>query len=1497
MKRDRSIPLPLRVRKSLRWWASRENLTKPTQYLHEDPLQLFTDASLEGWGATLNGQMAQGRWSAQESNLHINVLELRAVRLALLFFSADICNHHVPVRMDNTTTKAHLNKQEGTRSSTLHREAVKLFRWAQFKVLSIRAEHIKGALNVEADWLSRQQVNEGEWSLDQDSFRLITQKFGLPEVDLFTSSDNSKLPRFFSRFFHPDAERIDALLSPWPRTLLYAFPPLPIIPKVLRKIQMEKANVLLVAPFWPRRPCASTTAAFDKHSPVDEICRAATWSSVSTFVKHYKISTWSSAQAAFGLSICLLLIDDDFDQFDKPGAERSWRRRAGDDDWDSELDDDLLGEDLLPGKKTPDMSDEELNDDLLQSDNEEDQRFSTQDVSVSLNTTSGMVTSFELSEGANDPSIEQDSEYEQGEDELAYNKSDMPEEYAEEYTEEGQYEGPEAELTEDQIEYGEDQGEEEIYNDEVLDLEINEPLDEFPDEDYMQSYGEQQVMEEQEEYVAEEELGEVADTQTPANESEEAVMDNLELQEEPKEESDEEDDDDEESGRLRFKTERKEGTIIRLSDVTRERRNIPETLELSAEAKAALLEFEERERQHKQGRYGSRRGGRRGGPLMCYGMGEQRRDHERGRLKDHRPALLATQPTVTSHSQRMFPHQQPIRNLFQQQQQQPPLQGLLPIPPQHHTPPPPPQGMHLPPQLETPRILMTPPPATSQQPKNIHINPHFKGTVVTPVQVPLLPVPTQPRPAVGPQRFPGPPDFQQNPPGPVPTNFNQPPRLPLQDQWRGPPPPPPPMPPPPPQDREPFFMGEPRFPSHHLFEQRSPPPPPPPPPLLNSSHPVPGQNPLPFSQPGPGFSQQGQQPVFPRERLVRPNMQPQGHVGVLHFNQPGGGSARQFLPPRQPFLQAPGQPFLATHTQPNIQGPLHPPMQPQHQQHQQPQQHPQHPQPHHQQHQHQHQHQQQHHLLAVPPQPLIPVAPSQFRPHMQTSQQQQSNNRMQCQQRQGLIKPRHNAPAQNIVKRPNQQLQTGAPRNSNLRELPIAPLHAIEAASNRRTSAPAAQVKPIPSATPPVRPATGVKNQQGRSEVKPRAAAPMAQPKAEVKSEPEFPDEDEETRLYRLKIEEQKRLREEILKQKEVRRQLQAGARKRELLERLAQQQQQQSSSTQQQEEEEESSQLPTNGNPLLPLPGAPPRQNVKHRLMVKKPDPVVPNPAPAQPKPTNVLQAEDNVPFQGQQIKTVKQLRQTRTVPESELQLLHKGLQTKPAAAHMNPSQIARVASVQGQPQELKPGVKRTVMQRANSGSGDGPHVGTKVRVIKLSGGGGENVGLSHPEGPPHRFQQPPEQRHQPVRKVTLTKGTIQQPHHPYPHHLAQIHSAVPQGLKNIQGIHQAKKVIMHGRGRGMGGQMGRGRMMPNKQNLRVVECKPQPCVVSVEGLSSSTTDVQLKNLLMSVGPIQSLQMLPQQRKAIAKFKEPADALKFQQKFHRHMIDLSHINVALIVE
>lgn len=211
---------------------------------------------------------------------------------------------------------------------------------------------------------------------------------------------------------------------------------------------------------------------------------------------------------------------------------------------------------------------------------------------------------------------------------------------------------------------------------------------------------------------------------------------------------------------------------------------------------------------------------------------------------------------------------------------------------------------------------------------------------------------------------------------------------------------------------------------------------------------------------------------------------------------------------------------------------------------------------------------------------------------------------------------------------------------------------------------------------------------------------------------PQFPDEDEETRLYRLKIEEQKRLREEILKQKELRRQQQAGARKKELLERLAQQQ---LCAPPAPAERGEPPPPPANGTPLLPFPGAQARPNVKNRLLVKNQDVTV---SGIQPKTSNFVPSGANMQYPGQQMKPLKHLRPARTVPAGPAQ--HKAPQAQPADGEgpPPPPQTARVAALQGRPPDAKPGAKRTVMHRANSGSGDGPHVTSKVRVIRLSGG-----------------------------------------------------------------------------------------------------------------------------------------------------------------------------------
>ena len=46
-------------------------------------IQLFTDTSNQGWGTHLEQVSTKGLWSDRKKRLHINVLELKAVSLAL----------------------------------------------------------------------------------------------------------------------------------------------------------------------------------------------------------------------------------------------------------------------------------------------------------------------------------------------------------------------------------------------------------------------------------------------------------------------------------------------------------------------------------------------------------------------------------------------------------------------------------------------------------------------------------------------------------------------------------------------------------------------------------------------------------------------------------------------------------------------------------------------------------------------------------------------------------------------------------------------------------------------------------------------------------------------------------------------------------------------------------------------------------------------------------------------------------------------------------------------------------------------------------------------------------------------------------------------------------------------------------------------------------------------------------------------------------------------
>ena len=68
-----------------------------------------------------------GVWTRSEHELHINVLELRAVILALHHWATVLQGRHVLIATDNTTVVAYINKQGGTHSNLLLWLVVDLF--------------------------------------------------------------------------------------------------------------------------------------------------------------------------------------------------------------------------------------------------------------------------------------------------------------------------------------------------------------------------------------------------------------------------------------------------------------------------------------------------------------------------------------------------------------------------------------------------------------------------------------------------------------------------------------------------------------------------------------------------------------------------------------------------------------------------------------------------------------------------------------------------------------------------------------------------------------------------------------------------------------------------------------------------------------------------------------------------------------------------------------------------------------------------------------------------------------------------------------------------------------------------------------------------------------------------------------------------------------------------------------------------------------------------
>ena len=254
---EKEIPIPRSLHQHLQWWTQEKNVLKG-QPLHplQHAIQIFTDASKEGWGAHLGDFTASGTWSVPESKLHINFLELKAVLLALKRFQQLVQGKVVLIATDNTTVVAYINKEGGMRSGSLCALLWRLLCWCNLRQTVLKARHIPGRLNVIADKLSRQgQVIQTEWSLHQEIFDTLCRTWHYPQVDMFATRYNCKLVRFVSPIPDPKAWSVDALTLSWENLDMYLFPPVSLMGKVVSKLSDHWYHrAILIAPGWPNMP-------------------------------------------------------------------------------------------------------------------------------------------------------------------------------------------------------------------------------------------------------------------------------------------------------------------------------------------------------------------------------------------------------------------------------------------------------------------------------------------------------------------------------------------------------------------------------------------------------------------------------------------------------------------------------------------------------------------------------------------------------------------------------------------------------------------------------------------------------------------------------------------------------------------------------------------------------------------------------------------------------------------------------------------------------------------------------------------------------------------------------------------------------------------------------------------------------------------------------------------------------------------------------------------
>ena len=184
---------------------------------------MTTDASLNCWGAVMGSSSTGELFSDEETQNHINVLELKAILFGLESLARHIRLAYIKILCNSSTAVACINKFGTSHSGKCNTLTKQIWKWAQENENWLSATHIAVIQNTEADLESQKNDVHTKWKLRENMFSNICSQLNtIPKIDFFATRLNTQLRTFVSYRPNPKCIAVNAFLLDWSNLDFYA---------------------------------------------------------------------------------------------------------------------------------------------------------------------------------------------------------------------------------------------------------------------------------------------------------------------------------------------------------------------------------------------------------------------------------------------------------------------------------------------------------------------------------------------------------------------------------------------------------------------------------------------------------------------------------------------------------------------------------------------------------------------------------------------------------------------------------------------------------------------------------------------------------------------------------------------------------------------------------------------------------------------------------------------------------------------------------------------------------------------------------------------------------------------------------------------------------------------------------------------------------------------------------------------------------------------------